>query len=261
MRFISLIILVLTCSFSARASEPVRIISVNEPPANFINKAGYPDGLVVDIVQALQDIVGNESIMEFIPEARALNIMDSQANVLFFSISRTQFREDKYHWVGKVFSKNWQVFTKVDSELHASSLQDLANINAIGVVRGDVREEWLVNRKFTNLYSVTQHDQNVQLLLWGRLPAIVYEQQGLTYSCEQLLIDCGQFKAIYTLHQSDVYLVMSKKTPQATLLKWQQAYQKLLSSGEIAAISQKWHHHLLNNLNITSKKNGDFLTF
>ena len=261
MRLISLIILVLTCSFSARASEPVRIISVNEPPANFINKAGYPDGLVVDIVQAMQNIVGNESTIEFTPEARALNIMDSQANVLFFSISRTQFREEKYHWVGKVFSKNWQVFTKVDSQLAASSLKDLANISAIGVVRGDVREEWLVNRKFTNLYSVTHHEQNIQLLLKDRLPAIVYEQQGLTYLCEKLFIDCYQFKAIYKLHQSDVYLVMSKKTPQSTLLKWQQAYQKLLSSGEIATISQKWHHHLLNNLNIISQQDGDFLTF
>ncbi len=120
------------------------------------------------------------------------------------------------------------MFTKVDSELHASSLQDLANINAIGVVRGDVREEWLVNRKFTNLYSVTQHDQNVQLLLWGRLPAIVYEQQGLTYSCEQLLIDCGQFKAIYTLHQSNVYLVMSKKNTTSNLIKMAASLSKVI---------------------------------
>ncbi len=104
MRFISLIILVLTCSFSARASEPVRIISVNEPPANFINKAGYLIALFVDIIQALQDIVGNESIIEFIPEARALNIMDSQANVLF-SVFHALNLEDKYHWVGKFLAK------------------------------------------------------------------------------------------------------------------------------------------------------------
>ena len=261
MRIIIFLCCLLTHQLNANEFEKVRIIAVNEPPANFINKTGLADGFVVEIVQAMQTIIGNNINIEFVPEARSLNIVATKPNILFFSLSRTEFREDSYYWIGKVFNKNWQVFAKTDSALIVDSLAGLSEISSIGVVRGDVREEWLVNKKFTNLYSLTHHEQSIQLLLHDRLPAIVYEQQGLDYWCHKLAIDPLKFKAIYTLHQSDVYLVMSKTTPKETVLLWQQAYEKLLLSGQISAISQKWHQSMLNNFNIQSNFDGDFLTF
>jgi len=251
-RTANLFLLVLFFPCFVFASE-FRILSVNEPPANYINRAGVPDGYVVDIIKAVQKEVGDNTEIEFIPEARALNIMQSTANTLLFSLSKTKYRENIYLWLGQVMSKKWDAYSLKTSNLKIENIKQLKNLPMIGVVRGDVREECLLNNDFTNLYSVTTHRQNVQRLLMGRVSTIIYEKQGLKYICQELGIDSTLFQSIYTINFSPVFIAVSKGTHSTTFDAWQKAFNKLMSNGEIEKISLNWQHKLWNDFLIESE--------
>lgn len=223
--------------------QSLQVIGVDEPPASYLNDNGQAEGYVVDIVKALLIELKLEANIQISPEARVLNIAKNNANIILFSFSRTAFRENSYHWIGKVLTKKWQVFSLANNDLKIHSLQDLKQVNNVGVVRGDVREEWLINRGFNNLYSVTYPSQNVRLLAKGRLPVIVYEQQGLSFICRKLGIE-NHFKSIFTVHQSDVYLLMSKRTSLAMVNRVTHAFNQLKQNGTLREISERWHTKL-----------------
>ncbi|MDO6427717.1 transporter substrate-binding domain-containing protein [Thalassotalea sp. 1_MG-2023] len=241
-------------------SESLRVIGVDEPPASYLADNGQAEGYVVDIVKALLAELNISTKIQISPEARVLNIAKNNANILLFSFSRTAFREHSFHWIGKVLTKKWQAFTTIDNTLEINSLQDLRQISNIGVVRGDVREEWLINRGFNNLYSVTYPAQNVRLLAKKRLPVIVYEQQGLSYICRQLGIE-NEFKSIFTVHQADVYLLMSKRTSPEVVANVTKAFYRLKQSGKLREISENWYSKLAllyPNMHVIEE---DFISF
>ena len=250
------------CLYSSTSfSKEIRILSVNEPPANYINENNEAEGYVVDIINALKMIVNSESKIEFTPEARALNLVKTQPNIILFSISRTPFREKHYRWVGQVFSKKWQVYALKESNIIINSLDDLKALPMIGLVRGDVREEWLINQKLTNLHSVTHHQQNIQRLLMGRVSAIVFEKPGLTQLFNEMGEDQSFIESVFTINETPVYIAMSKETPLATFTRWQNAFETLKNNGELLQISTTWQKKLMDDFNIESKISNQLLTF
>lgn len=242
-------------------SNNARIFSVNEPPANYINSLGEADGYVVDIMKALQKKVGNNSIIEFVPEARALRFMETKPNALMFSLSKTAERNNNYHWIGQVMSKKWQVYSLNTANIEVNNLAQLKQMSIIGLVRGDVREEWLLDQDFTNLHSVTQHSQNIQRLLMGRVPVIVYEKQGLHYLCKEMNIDISLFKSIYTIEESPVFIVMSKSSTVEQVKPWQEAFEQLREEGEIERIATLWQAKLAHEYAIESEISQEVLVF
>jgi ABC-type amino acid transport substrate-binding protein len=188
-------------------------------------------------------------------------MLSKKQNILFFSLSKTKFRENKYTWLGQVMSKKWQVYALKTSALAIDNFEQLKRLSILGVVRGDVREEWLVNHKFTNLHSVTNHKQNILRVLKRRIPAFIYEEQGLLHMCKELNIDASLFKVIHTVNTAPVYIVMSKNSASDILALWERAFNKLLANGEILKISRYWQSKLQDEFMISSDISNNILVF
>lgn len=256
----SYLLLLLICHFGL--SQDLKIIAVDEPPAVYINQENQHDGYILAIIHAMQKLLNNKTDLVFVPEARALNIMDHQPNTILLGISRTATRENKFHWLGQVLFKKWQVYALSDyAYLDIKTLEDLRTMPSIGVVRGDVREEWLVNLKFKNLTSVTLHKQNIQMLNLGRVSAIVYDIQGLAYHAADLGLSLDHFKPIYTLNIAPVYIVLSLGSTPAVLKNWQNAFDTLIKNGGLGVIADHWHDRLINQYNIASDIENNILVF
>lgn len=71
----------------------LRFISVDEPPANYLNSSGELSGFVTEIVKQLQKQLQNDTSIEVMPEARAIRTLDTSPNVIMFSLSRSEERE------------------------------------------------------------------------------------------------------------------------------------------------------------------------
>lgn len=242
-------------------TQELKILTVDEPPVSYINQDNQADGYIIAIVNALQKSLDTEVEMVFVPEARALNIMANQANVMLLGISRTPAREQHFIWVAPLMFKKWQVYTLAQSAIEIKNIDDLRALSSIGVVRGDVREEWLVNKNFKNLNSVTLHKQNMQMLGLGRVNAIVYDKQGLIYQASDLGLELSDFKAVFTLNMAPVYIVMSIGSSTSLVEQWQAAFATLVANGELRAISEVWQARLMHKYQIQSEIQDNILVF
>ncbi|GAC21015.1 substrate-binding periplasmic protein [Paraglaciecola arctica] len=258
MKYLSAL-LYLLC-FQSIAND-LKIFAVDEPPASFINEDGAQDGYVIDIIKAIQERLNDKTNIIFLPEGRALNILAKDPNSILMSISRTPPREQHYYWIAQVMSKKWQVYTLTNSEIVIETLDDLRALPSIGVVRGDVREEWLINKGFENLNSVTRHKQNIEKLNLSRVNAIVYEKQGLAYQVNNLGLELSHFKSAFILNEAPVYIVMSIKSSKQQVKKWQNAFEAIKVNGKLQNIAQNWQLVLLQQYNISSEIKNNILVF
>lgn len=240
---------------------PLQIVTVIEPPASFINSHGELSGYATELVQALQKQAGDRSGIHIMPESRALLTATRQPNVMLFGFSRTMDREQKYHWIMPLLRKRWVIYVHKNSTLKISNLDELRNLQSIGVVRGDVREEWLTAQGFTNLHSSASHAQNLARLRSGRLTAIAYEPQGMQYLLKETGQPLDEFKPVLHFHSSEVWLLMSHQTDSREVLRWQLAAEQLRLNGQQLALAQYWQQRLWQTEQIQSTIQQELLQF
>lgn len=252
----------LFCFSGLLQSQTVRIITVVEPPASYLDSHGELTGFSVEIVQAIQRSLGDETHIEVLPEARAIHIARTEPNVLLFSFSKTLKRDDEFYWIGQLSVKTWSVYALSSNAIKIKSLEDLQNVKSIGVVRGDIREEWLTDQGFSNLHPSVNHQQNIQRLRSGRLDLIAYESQGIQHLLWEEGLNAADVKAVYELKTSDVYLLMSKSGTDPKLMqRWKTAAENFRGSGQQQFIAEKWQMILKQYHNINTKAIEGILHF
>jgi len=212
MRYTLLLLLFIGSELSAnelRFNE-LRFVSVDEPPANFLNERGGVNGYVAEIIKELQKQLKIDNEIEVMPEARALHTLDANPNVVMFSISRTPEREQKYHWLAHVLTKRWIFYSLHDSPLDVSSLEQVIHSRTIGVVRGDIREKWLQERQASKLVRILNYNNAIEMLLMERIDLLFYESFGVYGTLKKLGYKSNMIKSQFVANASNVYIVMSK---------------------------------------------------
>ncbi len=244
----------------AKTTAAHQIITVVEPPSSYLDSHGRLTGYATDIVRALQKISGDRSHIQLMPESRALLTASRQPNVLLYGFSRTLEREHNYHWIMPLARKKWVLYMRSDDPQQLQHLNDARALESIGVVRGDVREEWLLAQGFTNLQSSSSHAQNLARLGSRRLNAIAFEPQGMQYLLREAGVATAEYRAALHFFETEVWLLMSRQSPASEVARWQQAAQQLQQSGELAAISKSWQQRLAQE-QIHSSIEGQLLSF
>ncbi|WP_337881293.1 transporter substrate-binding domain-containing protein [Rheinheimera sp.] len=248
-------------SFVVQA-QPVRLITVIEPPVSYLDSHGKPVGFAVDVVKAVQHELGDKTPIEVMPEARAIYIARTEPNVLLFSFSRTPERENEFYWITPLVQKSWSVYGLTTNPIQVQSLEQLKQVTAIGVVRGDIREEWLNNLGFKNLSKSVNHQQNLDRLLAGRLDLIAYESQGIRHLLQEASLSLDAVRPVFVLQQSDVYLLMSKTGTSPELAeRWRMAADKIRRSGSQQFIAEKWQLQLKHFQDMDTEIQNGVLVF
>ena len=238
-----------------------QIITVIEPPSSYLDSHGRLTGYATDIIKALQKITGDHSDIQLMPESRALLTASRQANVLLYGFSRTNDRENDYHWIMPLARKKWVLYMRSDDPQQLNNINDARALETIGVVRGDVREEWLRAQGFTNLQSSSSHVQNLARLTSRRLNAIAFEPQGMQYLMRESGVLAEDYRVALHFFDTEVWLLMSRQSAASEVARWQQAALQLQQSGQLEHIAKSWQQRLLHNENIQSKIEGQLLSF
>ncbi len=120
----------------------IQIVTQSFAPLQWDN-AGKPDGYVTAYMLEVARRVGETiplkiGAYEFLPWKRAMLLAETMPNVLFFSLSRTPEREDKFIWLGEVspYGQNfYQLSTR--PKIEADTVEDLRDQKVrIGVQDG-----------------------------------------------------------------------------------------------------------------------------
>ena len=159
-------------------TTPIRIVTQSFAPLQWDND-GKPDGYVAQFIatvfERVKDKVPVEAApVEFMPWKRAMLTARSVPNVLLFSLSRTQEREDQFLWLGEV-SPYGQFFYQLKSnpEIAVDTVDELKGTGLrIGVQDGGNLHAYLRKTGLDasgQLMPITDYRQGIEMLYLGRI--------------------------------------------------------------------------------------------
>ena len=226
----------------ALAAE-LTILTENLPPLNYL-KDGVLVGPSVEIVKEIQRRVGSYAQIKVYPWARAYQLALEEENVVLFGTTHTQARENKFKWVGPLATKRDILVAKKGSRLKINTLEDAKKVKAIGTLRDDTRERLLKSYGFLNLEPVSDEQKNAKKLSLGRIDLWAYKIPGLRTVCDLADVDPNEMEEVYHLRKIDVSIAFSKKTSDAIVKQWRDAFNAMLADGTIMRIRKRWNAKL-----------------
>jgi len=227
----------LFCSLAA-ATE-LQLYTEENPPLNF-SRDGQADGLSVAAVRELLRRTGDSGTIRIVPWARGYMQAQSSANVGLFVAVRTPEREALFQWVGPLLSTTTSFYARSDSGLHIDSLDDARQVAAIGVPRDWYSQHFLEAEGFSNLYRTSKPHGMLEMVLHGRIPLMVYEDQLLPSLMAQLGRSMAELERHYGFMQSSSYIVFSPQTDARLVQRWQAALDDMRNDGSLARLHEQW---------------------
>jgi polar amino acid transport system substrate-binding protein len=238
-----LVAIVFLLSVQPGLSAELTILTENLPPLNYVEN-GVLVGPSVDIVKEIQRRVGSQEPIQVYPWARAYKMALEDENVILFSMTYTKLRYDKFKWIGPVAKKRDILVAKKGSGIKINSLEDAKKVNRIGTLRDDTRERLLKSLGFTNLEPVSDEQMNAKKLVIGRIDLWTYKIPGLRTVCELAGVDYNEMEEVYNLREINVDIAFSKKTSDAIVEKWRNAFNEMLADGTMTKIRKEWNKKL-----------------
>jgi polar amino acid transport system substrate-binding protein len=221
-------------------AQSLTIYTENNPPLQFAGTDGKPTGLSVEVVEELQKRVGNSDSIAIVPWARGYKEIQSQPNIVLFSTGRTAERNPLFQWVGPIFENQYAFFSKNDSQLKITSLDDAKKVGHIGVVLNDVRDQYLKSKGFTNLDEGDDYATQFKKLMLGRIDCAVSSVSNVDSLVKQAGGSMANIKAQYVFLKAQLWITFSKSTNPAVVSKWQAAFDEMEKDGTYEKIFKKY---------------------
>ncbi|MCP4162769.1 MAG: ABC transporter substrate-binding protein [Deltaproteobacteria bacterium] len=247
------ILIFLLYIFSHQICFCIEIGTVEEAPGNFTDENGVIVGLSVDFVKEIQRRVGNNSPIEMLPGARFIHYSLEKPNYVVFSLSRSEAREDKYHWITLVMRKPLCMIARKDSNIIIKNLEDAKNYDGIGVLLNSVQHDFLIEKGFTNIETVRAQGLNLKKLYIGRMSLMYHSMHGAAKLCRDMNLDINEIEPVLILQVSNSSIAMSKDSDPAIVRAWQDAAKEIKADGTFDRLAQKWLEYTEEYIGIPSE--------
>lgn len=132
------------------ASCELRIVTEDLPPYQIVENGVLKGGSAAQQVRQALARAKIECPIEVLPWARAYHIATSESNVLIFSMIRSNNRESKFHWLGKLSEEQYRLYSvnPVYEPASADSWPTIRAYKKAVVVRGSFEASWLMSIGF-----------------------------------------------------------------------------------------------------------------
>jgi len=238
-----LTVLALSCGLSLARAEPLVLLTENLPPFNMsVAGTNYArddgvTGISSDILRAVCERaqVQCQQILRF-PWQRVYQQTLDDAGYGLFSTARTAEREGLFKWVGPIASNEWVLFSKGDSSIQLSSLDD-ARRYRIGGYKGDAKTQFLLDRGL-EVQTALRDSENVKKLERGQIDLWVTSNQAGRFVARQEGLE--NLKVVQNLHTADLYLALNLQTPDELVQKLQSALDSLRAEGALRSIEARY---------------------
>lgn len=243
MKKIVLIFFMLTYFGIAYSSEKITVFTEEWAPFNYLEN-DKPAGISVDIAKEMMKITGISGEIEVVPWARAYTQAITRENVMIFTIARTEERENKFKWIGKVGEKKMYFFKlKSRKDINLKNLGE-AKKYMTGVVNNDVSEVELLKKGFkhgVNLDKAVTEDANVRKFFAKRVDLLLGAEQDTIYLCQKLKYDCSVIQKLnVVVYDGEYYIAFSKETSDEIVEKFRAAFEELKKDGTLNKITNKY---------------------
>lgn len=229
----------MTIAEFGKASE-ITVVTEHFPPFQIADGDRIIGGFSTEIVNALLKEAGVKTEILGFPWARAYRMALTGENVLIFSITRNEERENLFNWVGSIIALEDNLWSLSDN-LMIKSLED-AKQYKIAVPQDDNQHQFLVKNGFTNMYLVPELDTALKMLYAGRVDLVMGNDISIPYRLETLNLESSKLKKTYKIGQQwgDLSIAFSKNTSEKLVHKFQMALEEIKNNGTFDEILNRW---------------------
>ena len=225
--------------FKTAGAEELTVITEKSPPFNFVEK-GVLTGSSTEVVREILRRLNLPDNIKVLNWARGYNLALTKPNIVLFSTTRTEDRENLFHWVGPIFKVRFGFYAKKGSGIRLNTLEDAKKIGSIATYKDDVKEQLLKAKGFTNLDSSKSPVSNLKKLISGRVALWLFDNLGVPLVARQIGIDPDDVELVLPFQDRYSYIAISKNTPETVVEEWQQTLDGMKRDGTFEQISRKW---------------------
>lgn len=174
-----------------------------------------------------------EYSLSIIPWSRAVQSVQSEANVMVYSMIRNSQREDLYEWIGLINPIETHLYALKDRlEALPRTLDDARELR-IGLARRSAADEFLSSNGFTNLIYSGNATRAPILLDRGRIDLSPMTRQEAIGVINDFELDADALIPTVRLNElsTGTYFVVSKQTDPALVVRLKEAYERLVENG------------------------------
>ena len=225
----------------AAAAQGQAVEAVTETTPYTYVADGKVVGTATEVVeQTLQRAGLTGYSVHLYPWARAYDMALKEPNVLIFLIARTPAREREFQWAGEIMKIQYHLYRLKSNPLAIGNLE-AAKAYTIGVMRDDVRQQYLRSKGFERLVVSAQALDNFQKLLRGQVDLVPLTTDEPASFCQQTGFDCAQLVRVLTLDEAStgLYMAYSPQTPLAVVQRTQAAFNELKAQGKVQRIMER----------------------
>ena len=215
-------------------AQTIQAVTEDAPPYTYVEQ-GKVVGSVTEVVeQSLQRAGFKDYRVSLYPWARAYDLAQKQPHVLIFLIARTPAREAQFHWTGEIMKIEYHLYRWRGRSVEVPQL-DAARAYSIGVMRDDVRQQYLQSKGFTKLVVSAQPLDNFRKLVNGQVDLVPLTAGEVPSLCKEAAVDCAQLERVLTLHEAStgLYMAYSRPTPPEVVERTRKAFEQLQAEGTV----------------------------
>jgi polar amino acid transport system substrate-binding protein len=235
----------LGCAAKTTTSLALTVLTEEAPPMNYTEN-GQVTGLATDVVRGIMNRLGVGYHIQCKPWSEGYDMVQKQANVALFATARTAARENLFQWVGPIAAHQWVFFSRSNSGLNITSLDDAKKVGSIAVYKDDARAQYLTEQGFTNLVTVADVKACLMKLVSGEADLAAASNLGGFLAAQSAGLDPGSLKIAHIFNTVDLYIAFQKDTPKEVVQTWQRALDAMKADGAVSAIALHWQAQLQN---------------
>jgi polar amino acid transport system substrate-binding protein len=218
----------------AARAQPIHVVTETSPYAYL--QDGKPAGPATEIVElSLRKAGLTDYRINVYPWARSYDMALKEPQVLIYLIARTPARESAFKWVGEFVNIRYHFFRlKERTDIAVRTLDD-ARAYSVGVVRDDVRHQYLQSKGFTKLVVSGMPLDNFRKLLNRQVQLVALPDLDAHRICQEAQFDCANLERLAALDDlsSALYMAYSLGTPDAVVERTRIAFDRIKAEGVV----------------------------
>ena len=220
-------------------AQSIRVVTENT--AYSYLKGDKVVGSATAVVElALKEAGLTDYQLNLYPWARSYDMALKDPNVLIYLIARTPERELRFKWAGEIMKVRYHLYKLKTRAIKVAHLED-AKAFSVGVIRDDVRYNYLKKAGFTRLVVAAQQEENFRRLLSGQVDLLPLPDGDVAFLCKETLVSCDNLEKVFTLDDLSIglYMAYSNATADDIVLKTRSAFEKLRTGGLVQLLIEK----------------------
>lgn len=216
-------------------AQPVRVVTEDAPPYSFAQNGQIAGTATAVLEKTLQAAGIQDYRIQIYPWARAYDIALTEPNALIYMIARTPARESQFQWVGEFMRISYHLYRLRDRDDIAPRDIENARPYTIGVIRDDVRHQYLQRKNFGRLVVSASATDNLAKLANRQVDLVPLTDGETLPLCQAVKLDCTRLEKVLTLNEmtTGLYMAYSKSTPADLVKRTQSAFEQLQANGTV----------------------------